>query len=69
LTLTGAVSGAADLTLQTNALSGGTSIAGTGVLTIAPIDPTLVDRRGRRVPVPCRCRKRCSTVPLDSPGT
>ena len=41
LTLTGAVTGATDLTLQTNSLSGGTSIAGTGVLTIAPIDPTL----------------------------
>ena len=41
LTLGGAVSGATDLTLQTNSLTGGTSIAGTGVLTIAPIDPTL----------------------------
>ncbi len=41
LTLTGPVTGASDLTLQTNALNGGTSIAGTGVLTIAPVDPTL----------------------------
>ena len=41
ITLTGAVTGATDLTLQTNALNGGTSIAGTGVLTIAPVDSTL----------------------------
>jgi hypothetical protein len=41
LTLSGPVSGASDLTLQTNAFNGGTSIAGTGTLTIAPIDPTL----------------------------
>ena len=41
LTLTGPVSGATDLTLQANALSGGSSISGTGVLTIAPLDPTL----------------------------
>jgi len=41
LTLTGPVSGATDLTLQANAFTGGSSISGTGVLTIAPLDPTL----------------------------
>ncbi|HWK83359.1 MAG TPA: filamentous hemagglutinin N-terminal domain-containing protein, partial [Caldimonas sp.] len=41
LTLGGPVSGATDLTLQTNALNGATSISGTGTLSIAPIDPTL----------------------------
>ena len=41
LTFAGPVSGAADLTLQANAFTGGASIAGTGVLTIAPFDPTL----------------------------
>ncbi len=41
IALNGPVSGAADLQLQTNALSGGASIAGSGTLTIDPIDPTL----------------------------
>ncbi|MEO8924769.1 MAG: hypothetical protein ABI330_18425, partial [Caldimonas sp.] len=41
LSLGGAVSGATDLVLQTNALAGGAAIAGTGTLSIAPIDPAL----------------------------
>jgi len=43
LTFGGPVGGAADLTLQTNALGGATSITGigTGTLSIAPLDPSL----------------------------